>query len=189
MGTLQLGPRRLNYEDVGSGLPILLIHGFTNYGMSWAPQLAALVHSGHRVILPDLYGHGASSPAAEICTVPDLACDMLKLLDHLGVGSICLRSITRRHGCIANGRRSAKPNLGHYSGQQPVMVYRARGLGDGGCVDRLAFAERRSVEAPALHLADVGQRRIPRERSRPGIVRRLGACFVDRSRLFTLPSR
>ena len=78
MGTLQLGPRRLNYEDVGSGLPILLIHGFTNYGMSWAPQLAPLVHSGHRVILPDLYGHGASSPAAEICTVPDLARDMLK---------------------------------------------------------------------------------------------------------------
>jgi 3-oxoadipate enol-lactonase len=88
MGTLHLGTRRLNYEDVGSGLPILLIHGFTNNGMSWAPQLAALVHSGHRVILPDLYGHGASSPAAEICTVPDLACDMLKLLDHLGVGSI-----------------------------------------------------------------------------------------------------
>ena len=55
-----------------SGRPILLIHGFTNYGLSWAPQLAALVHSGYRVILPDLHGHGASSPATALCTVSDL---------------------------------------------------------------------------------------------------------------------
>ena len=100
-----------------------------------------------------------------------------------------LRSITRRHGCIANGRRSAEPHLKHHSCQQPVMVYRARELGDGGCLARPAYAEGRSVEAPARHLADAGQRRIPRERSRPGIVRRLGAGFVDRSRLFTLSRR
>jgi 3-oxoadipate enol-lactonase len=80
--------RHLKYEDLGAGRPILLIHGFTNYGLAWAPPLAALVHSGHRVILPDLYGHGASSPATRICTVSDLASDMINLLDHLGVGSV-----------------------------------------------------------------------------------------------------
>jgi 3-oxoadipate enol-lactonase len=88
MAMFQIGSRFLKYEDVGSGLPILLIHGFTNYGMSWAPQLAVLVHSGHRLILPDLCGHGASSPARETCSVPDLARDMTNLLDHLGVGSV-----------------------------------------------------------------------------------------------------
>ena len=181
--------RHLKYEDLGAGRPILLIHGFTNYGLAWAPQLAALVHSGHRVILPDLYGHGASSPATRICTVSDLAGDMINLLDHLGSIGHRLRSITRRHGCIANGRRSAEPHLKHHSCQQPVMVYRARELGDGGCLARPAYAKGRSVEAPARHLADAGQRRIPRERSRPGIVRRLGAGFVDRSRLFTLSRR
>ena len=68
----------------------MLIHGFTNYGLSWAPQLAALVHSGYRVILPDLRGHGASSPATALCTVSDLAADMVGLLDHLGAGPVVL---------------------------------------------------------------------------------------------------
>jgi len=40
------------------------------------------------VILPDLYGHGASSSATGICTVSDLAGDMVNLLDYLGVGAV-----------------------------------------------------------------------------------------------------
>ena len=72
---------RLHYEELGAGRPILLIHGFTNYGLAWAPQLAALVHAGYRVILPDLHGHGASAPATSLCTVADLAADMVALLD------------------------------------------------------------------------------------------------------------
>jgi 3-oxoadipate enol-lactonase len=77
----------LHYEELGTGRPVLLIHGFTNYGLAWAPQLAPLVHGGYRVILPDLHGHGASAPATGLCTVPDLAADIVALLDHLGVSS------------------------------------------------------------------------------------------------------
>jgi 3-oxoadipate enol-lactonase len=90
MGIFQSGRGHLHYEDIGSGRPILLIHGFTNYGLSWVPQLAALVHSGYRVILPDLRGHGASSPATALCTVSDLAADMIDLLNHLDAGSVTL---------------------------------------------------------------------------------------------------
>src|SRR5262249_17864333 len=77
---------RLHYEELGAGRPVLLIHGFTNYGLAWAPQLAALVHAGYRVILPDLHGHGASAPATSLCTVADLAADMVRLLDPPPVG-------------------------------------------------------------------------------------------------------
>ena len=80
----------LHYESVGAGRPIMLIHGFTNYGMSWTPQLAVLVHAGYQVILPDLHGHGASQPATVPCTVPDLAADMVELLDHLGAAPTVL---------------------------------------------------------------------------------------------------
>jgi hypothetical protein len=73
MGIFQLGHHHLHYEDIGQGRPIWLIHCFTN---SWAPQLAALVHSGYRAILPDLYGHGASAPATALCTMSDHAADM-----------------------------------------------------------------------------------------------------------------
>ena len=83
MAILKSAHRHLHYEDVGAGRLILLVHGFTNYGLSWAPQLAALVHSGYRVIIP-----GASSPATALSTVSDLAADMVGLLDHLGAGPV-----------------------------------------------------------------------------------------------------
>jgi 3-oxoadipate enol-lactonase len=90
MAIFQAGRHRLHYEDVGGGRPIVLIHGFTNYGLSWTPQLAALVHAGYRVILLDLRGHGASTPAIALCTVPDLGSDLIELLDHLNISSAAL---------------------------------------------------------------------------------------------------
>jgi len=80
----------LHYELLGAGRPIVLIHGFTNFGLSWSPQLSPLVHAGYRVVLPDLHGHGASQPATARCTVEDLATDMVALLDHLGAGPAVL---------------------------------------------------------------------------------------------------
>lgn len=76
---------RLHYEDVGDGPAVLLIHGFTNHGLVWAPQLPALVHAGFRALLPDLAGHGRSAPAAAETTPHDLAADMVALLDAAGV--------------------------------------------------------------------------------------------------------
>lgn len=90
MGIFQIGRFRLHYEDLGSGRPIVMIHGFTNYGLSWTPQLAALVHSGYRVIVPDLRGHGASTGATALCTVADFANDLIELLDQLDINSAAL---------------------------------------------------------------------------------------------------
>ncbi|MCJ2020469.1 alpha/beta fold hydrolase, partial [Methylobacterium sp. E-065] len=64
--------RRLHYEVLGRGDPVMLIHGFTNAGWSWMNQVAALVFAGYSVILPDLRGHGLSDPAADVTTVDDL---------------------------------------------------------------------------------------------------------------------
>jgi 3-oxoadipate enol-lactonase len=88
MAIFQSARGHLHYEALGSGQPILLLHGFTNYGLGWAPQLAALVHSGYHVIVPDLRGHGASASATAPSTVPDLAGDITALLDHLAVGPV-----------------------------------------------------------------------------------------------------
>ncbi len=76
---------RLHYEAVGEGPPVLLVHGFTNYGLVWASQAAALVHAGYRAVMPDLAGHGLSAAAADVTTVPDLAQDMVTLLDVLAI--------------------------------------------------------------------------------------------------------
>jgi 3-oxoadipate enol-lactonase len=90
MAIFESGRGDLHYESLGAGRPIVLLHGFTNFGLSWAPQLSALVHAGYRVILPDLHGHGASQPATALCTVPDLVTDVVALLDHLGAGPAVL---------------------------------------------------------------------------------------------------
>lgn len=49
------------YEDLGSGQPVVLIHGFPLNGHSWEKQTAALVDAGYRVIAYDRRGFGASS--------------------------------------------------------------------------------------------------------------------------------
>jgi non-heme chloroperoxidase len=49
------------YEDLGSGQPVVLIHGFPLNGHSWEKQTAALVDAGYRVVAYDRRGFGASS--------------------------------------------------------------------------------------------------------------------------------
>ncbi|MNM77378.1 putative non-heme bromoperoxidase BpoC [compost metagenome] len=81
------GPHRHYYYDSGAGSPVLLLHGLGNSGRAWAPQASALLSLGHRVIVSDLLGHGASSEAPEGITAHAQALEMLALLDHLGLES------------------------------------------------------------------------------------------------------
>lgn len=75
----------LHYEMLGSGPAILMVHGFTNHGLVWAGQIADLLYAGYQVILVDLAGHGLSEPAAQKLTIPEMARDMIALLDHLKI--------------------------------------------------------------------------------------------------------
>lgn len=54
----------LNVLTAGEGRPLLLLHGFTGTARSWSRQTGAWSTS-HRVIAPDLLGHGGSDAPAE----------------------------------------------------------------------------------------------------------------------------
>ncbi len=57
---LWLHGRRLAYYDEGEGPAVLLVHGITNSARSWQPVAERLCRAGHRVLVPDLPGHGDS---------------------------------------------------------------------------------------------------------------------------------
>src|SRR5919206_1625960 len=51
----------LYYEDLGSGKPVILIHGYPLSGASWEKQVPVLLKAGYRVITYDRRGFGKSS--------------------------------------------------------------------------------------------------------------------------------
>jgi pimeloyl-ACP methyl ester carboxylesterase len=50
---------KIYYEETGTGMPLILLHGFTRTASDWKPFLPALSKS-YRVIAIDLPGHGRS---------------------------------------------------------------------------------------------------------------------------------
>ncbi len=73
------------YVSVGEGRPVLLLHGISNSGRAWAPQVPALVAAGYHVIVPDHAGHGASGALSASFGVRNLADDLDVLIDHIGI--------------------------------------------------------------------------------------------------------
>jgi 3-oxoadipate enol-lactonase len=76
---------RLQYDDQGDGLPVVLIHGFPLNREMWHPQIGALVDAGCRVICPDLPGFGESPPAPGPPSMASYADAVVGLLDELGI--------------------------------------------------------------------------------------------------------
>lgn len=76
--------RRIYYASFGAGKPLVFLHGITNSGRAWGPQIGPFTRAGYQVILPDLAGHGASSAITSPMTPAALADDILALIDFLG---------------------------------------------------------------------------------------------------------
>ena len=57
--TIVVNQHTIAYSDVGTGTPVILIHGFGGSMWNWEFQQEAL-SAGHRVIIPDLLGSGLS---------------------------------------------------------------------------------------------------------------------------------
>jgi pimeloyl-ACP methyl ester carboxylesterase len=72
----------LNYQEQGSGTPLVLLHGFPLDSRIWREQVAAL-SNGFRVIAPDLRGFGQSK-SNDAFTMESLADDVHALLTDLG---------------------------------------------------------------------------------------------------------
>ncbi len=78
----------LNVVELGSGSPVVLVHGLPSCASDWATLPGKLAARGHRVIAYDRIGYGYSSrtpAAAERYTYESNARDLAALLDALGI--------------------------------------------------------------------------------------------------------
>ena len=82
--TVRVNGIDMSYQVLGSGEPLLLLHGFLGCGDDWQPFIQALAKQ-FQVIVPDLRGHGWSTNPAKTFTHRQAATDVIALLDHLGL--------------------------------------------------------------------------------------------------------
>src|SRR5919106_3760439 len=74
----------LYYETHGTGRPLILLHGGLFSGEMFEPILPALT-ANHRLIVPDLQGHGRTADVDRPIDIRLMADDIAALIDHLGL--------------------------------------------------------------------------------------------------------
>jgi 3-oxoadipate enol-lactonase len=84
---------QMNYEDVGDGPAILLVHGFPLDHTLWTEQIKEL-STDYRLIAPDLRGHGGSEVTSGTYHMDQLADDLRRLLEKLNVQQVALAGLS-----------------------------------------------------------------------------------------------
>lgn len=109
MPTLRLADLDLYFEEAGQGEPVLLLHGLGSSGRDWelvAPRLAAR----HRVVVPDVRGHGRSDKPAGAYGVALFAKDIAALCERLGLAHVHVVGLSMG-GMIAFELAVKRPDL------------------------------------------------------------------------------
>ena len=105
----------IEYDDIGNGVPLLLVHGFPHDRTLWRPQIAGLSQL-FRVIAPDLRGFGHSSETdGEAVTMDQYAADLKSLLDSVNVKQAVI-------GGISMGGYIALAFYAHYADRVKGLV-------------------------------------------------------------------
>jgi pimeloyl-ACP methyl ester carboxylesterase len=82
----------LAYTDIGSGEPILLVHGFPLDSRVWSP-VAQQLAGRYRVVSVDLPGFGQSQLGSGF-TIESLADTLAKVMDQLQLGKVMLAGLS-----------------------------------------------------------------------------------------------
>ena len=97
---------QLYFEEHGTGMPLILVHGFSGAGLAWESIIPAFADT-YRVVVVDLRGHGRSTGAPDTIHHRDFGADLVGLLDHLAIdrahfvghssGGMCLLFVGTEH--------------------------------------------------------------------------------------------
>jgi pimeloyl-ACP methyl ester carboxylesterase len=124
---------QLGYDDAGSGVPLVLIHGFPHNRTLWAPQVHGLADRA-RCVSIDLRGFGESTPAPPF-GMDRYADDVVAVLDRLRIGRAVVAGLSmggyvafalwRRHRARVRGLVLAATRAGADS---PEAMEKRRGM-------------------------------------------------------------
>lgn len=123
---------RLHYAVGGDGAPLVLVHGLGGTIENWR-GLAAGLAAGHRVLVPDLPGHGRSEALRAAPYLDVFADAVLAMLDAEGIGSavwighslgglVSLRAAIRRREAVRGIILAAAAGIGSSSRLGQVTV-------------------------------------------------------------------
>lgn len=171
------GDIAMSYDDAGSGVPVVFIHGFPHNRRLWAPQLAALSQVC-RCIAPDLRGF-SDSEGAPPYSMDRYADDVAALLDALGVERAVVGGISMGgYITFAFWRRHRHRVLGLI-----LADTRAAADDDAGRERRramIALAQREGATAVADAMVESTLGKTTRQR-RPEVVRAMHTMFAAAS--------
>ena len=131
------------YDDVGTGPPVVLLHGYPFNRSLWREQVEALSGS-YRVITPDLRGHGHTTATDEPATMDEMARDVAALLDELEIKRTILGGLSMggyvslafyhlfplrvRALILADTRATADANEARATREQQAQIALAEGM-------------------------------------------------------------
>ena len=129
---LVVGGARLRYAVGGEGPPIVLVHGLGGTVENWRGLASALAEE-HRVLVPDLPGHGRSAPLAAAKHLDDFVDCVVTLAQAEGIGSavwighslggtVALRAAVRRPEAVRGVVLAAAAGIGSSSRLGRVTV-------------------------------------------------------------------
>ena len=156
-GTENDAPIELHYEDVGTGSPVVLIHGWPLSGRSWESQVPALVEAGRRVVTYDRRGFGDSSQPWGGYDYDTFAADLDVLLQHLDLREVALVGFSMGGGEVVRyiarygTDRVAKAVL---AAAVPPYLYKSDDNPEGGLDDATIAAFQKGVRTDRLAFLD-----------------------------------
>lgn len=143
---VELSKEKLAYLDIGSGEPLVLLHGNFCSSMHFASILPQLSQK-YRCIVPDMRGFGDSTYNNTFDSMAEIGEDVVELLAHLGIdsahfagwsagGCVCMQlaatypALVRSFFGIASGSLSGYPVFAKDSMFQPMVghVYASKQL-------------------------------------------------------------
>ncbi|RBM16665.1 alpha/beta fold hydrolase [Streptomyces sp. PT12] len=122
----------------GGGAPLLLLHGWGCDGEDWA-ALLPLLSPHHRLLVPDLPGHGGTPDRPDRCAPREVAADLAAWLREKGTGPV-----------IAVGHSMGGQVAGALAVEHPRLVHSVVTLATGYGGDGPDAAARAAAEQEAL---------------------------------------